>query len=130
MSKRLLMAVAAVALALSACGSSPSLERGKVVAKEYDDADDWYQAGYTIDGGQYCTGGYNGQPKTCHDNPDTNIPGQWHHAPERFLLELRGPNPDDDTKTISDTIEVPESFFNEVRVGQWIDVDSLEIIPR
>lgn len=118
-------------VALSAMiNPGPSLEEGRVVAKEYDDADRWYQPGQTIDGGQTCTGGYNGQTRTCTDNPDTHIPGVWHHDPERFLLKLEGPHPEEEGKTLKDTISVPESFYDRVRVGQWVDVDSMEIVPR
>lgn len=127
--KRFVAAVG-VALLLSACGSGPSLETGKVIEKKYDDEDQWYQPGHTISGSQTCTGGYNGQPQTCTRSPDIHIPGTWHTDPERFLLKLEGEHPEDSSKTITDTISVPEEFFNRVRVGQWVDVDSLEIIPR
>lgn len=129
----LLVAAAVVVAALFVAlvlNPGPSLETGRVEEKIYDDPDDWYQPGHTIDGGRTCTGGYNGQPQTCFENADTHIPGMWHHDPEHFLLKLRGPHPDDSDKMITDTINVPESFWNRVRIGQWIDVDSLEIIER
>lgn len=126
------VAAAAVVLGvlIMVLNPGPSLEEGRVEEKVYDDPDDWYQPGYTIDGGQTCTGGYNGQPRICTQNPDTFVPGMWHHDPEHFVLKLRGPHPDEPDKTITDEINVPESFWNKVRIGQWIDVDSLEIIPR
>lgn len=108
----------------------PSLETGRVVAKTYDDADEWYQPGHTISGSETCSGGYNGQPRTCTRSPDIHIPGQWHYERERFLLELEGPHPDKPDKTITDTISVPEEFWHRIREGQWIDVDTLEIIER
>lgn len=124
------LAAASAALLLAACSSGPSLDEGKVIEKSYDDPDDWYQPGYTIDGGQSCSGGYNGQPRICTQNPDINMPGMWHHDPEHFRLKLQAPNPNDSAKTITDTREVPEAFFNEVRVGQWVNVETLEIIPK
>lgn len=130
MSSRIFAGAAVLVLLVAACGSSPTLSEGKIVHKEYDDADEWYQAGYTIDGGSTCTGGYNGQPQTCYDNADIHIPGQWHHEDERYLLELEGPHPDKEGETITDTREVPEWFFDKVREGQWVDVEALEIIPR
>ena len=122
--------VVVASIILTACNTGPSLTQGEVVAKEYDDADDWYQSGYTISGGQTCTGGYGDQPRTCYDNADTHIPGQWRHEPERFLLKLRAPNPDDNTKTITDTVSVPEGFWDRIRVGQWVDVKVMEVIER
>jgi hypothetical protein len=122
--------VVVASVILTACNTGPSLSQGEVVEKKYDDADDWYQSGYTIEGGQTCTGGYGDQPRMCVDNADTHIPGQWHYEPERFLLKLRAPNPDDDTKVITDTVSVPEGFWNDVRVGQWVDVKMMEVIER
>ncbi len=123
------IAAAIVVFAVTAM-SGPHLEEGKVIEKSYDDADDWYVSGSTIHGSETCTGGYNGQPRTCTRSADVVIPGHWEHEDERFLLELRGPNPEEEGKMINDTISVPEDFFNRVRVGQWVNVKSLEIIPR
>lgn len=127
---RALVAVVVASVLLVACGFGPTLSEGKVVEKTYDDPDSWYQPGYTIDGGQTCTGGYSGQARTCYDNVDTHIPGQWHYEPEQFLLKLQAQNPDDASKTISDTVSVPESFWNDVRVGQWVNVKTMEIVER
>ncbi len=111
--------------------SSPSLTEGKVVEKVYDDPDDWYQPGYTIDGGESCSGGYGDQPRICSDNADIHIPGQWHHDPEHFNLKLEAQITEDGkTKTVTDTREVPAGFFEDVRVGQWVNVETLEITPR
>jgi hypothetical protein len=127
-----LVVVAVAAFLIFGIGTPTRLEVGRVETKTYDDADEWYQPGYTIDGGQTCTGGYGNPPtpQICTDRPDTYIPGVWHTDPERFLLKLRGPHPDDPDKTITDTISVPESFWNTVGVGQWVDVDSLTIVER
>lgn len=114
---------------MGACGG-PSLSEGKVIQKVWDDEDTWYQSGYTIDGGQSCSGGYNNQPRICVDLPDTQIPGMWHTDPERFLLKLEAPDPKDGNKVLHDTRSVPESFWNDVEVGQWVNVKTLEIIPR
>lgn len=111
-----------------ALDTGPHLVQGKVVDKTYDDEDEWYQPGYTIDGGQNCTGTYPNQ--VCTQNADIQVPGVWHTDPERYLLKLQGPDPDDADKTIEDTVEVPDWFYEKVKVGQWVDVDSLEVIPR
>lgn len=121
--------VVAVALFLL-INPGPSLEEGRVVEKVYDDADEWYQPGYTISGSESCSGGFNGQPRICTRSADIHVPGQWHYERERFLLELEGPHPDKPEETIKDEISVPEDFWHRVREGQWIDVDTLEIIPR
>lgn len=129
----LVMVVAVVLVTsalITACSTGPSLTQGKVIEKDYDDADSWYQSGYSIDGGQTCTGGYGGQSRVCVDNADTHIPGQWHNEPERFLLKLQAPDPEDDSKTITDTVSVPENFWDDVRVGQWVDVKAMEIINK
>lgn len=126
----LVAAIVVAAALILVLNPGPSLETGRVESKVYDDADDWYQPGQTISGSETCSGGFDGQPRVCTRGPDIHIPGQWHHEPERFLLKLRGPHPDKPDKTITDTISVPESFWNRVRVGQWIDVDTLEIIER
>lgn len=120
--------VVGLLLLMAACGSSPSLETGKVIEKEYDDPDDTYYPGYTTPGRQSCTG--TGTSRFCTYQPGVYIPGHWDHDPERFLLHLRGPHPEDADKSLDDTIEVPEWFFDKVREGQWVDVDALEIIPR
>lgn len=124
------VAVAAGAVLLLGCNSGPSLDEGLVIEKVYDDPDQWYQSGQTIDGGRTCTGGYNGSPQTCFDNADTYIPGRWHYEDEEFLLRLEAPNPDKPSKPYRDTRSVPESFWDEVRVGNWVSIKAMEIIER
>lgn len=124
------MLFVAEALFLGACGGGTTLNEGKVIAKDYDDPDDWYVPGYTIHGSESCTGGYNGQPRLCTTSPDIVIPGHWDHDGEHFRLKLEAPNPDKPEKPLHDTREVSESFFNDVRVGQWVNVKTLEIVER
>src|SRR5687768_8878323 len=77
-----------ILILVASCGK-PGPTEGYVTRHEYDDPDDIWHPGYTIDGGRTCTGGYNNQPQTCHDNPDTHIPGHMEHEPERFILHVR-----------------------------------------
>lgn len=120
--KRILLAVAS--LLLAACGGGyEGPESGKVIEHKYDDPDSWYQPGYTIDGGQNCSGGYNGQPRICTDNPDTHIPGMWHHEPAHWHLRL-----DDGTK--EGDFEVDEDTYDEVRDGQWFDTKTGQVVPK
>lgn len=119
------LAVAALVL-LAACGEGYNgPEIGTITNKEYDDEDSWYQAGYTIDGGETCTGGYGNppSPRVCTDNPDTHIPGQWHTEPARYLITIE----DGDKKG---TLNVPPSVFDAVRVGDKFNAKTLERIPQ
>lgn len=116
------IAIAAAALALVACGESWQGE-GTVVGREYDDADQWFQPPYTIGGGQSCSGGYGNQPRVCTPNPVVHMPGIWHHAPERWLLQVR------DTEGETHTVEVPESIYDTCRDGQRLATETMECKP-
>lgn len=110
-------------LFLAACGPGGPTA-GVVIEHKYDDPDDWYQPGYTIDGGQTCSGGYSDQPRICVDSPDTHIPGMWHHEPERFLLVL------EDTEGERGEVSVGRQTWDAVRDGQHYDHKTGQVTSR
>lgn len=115
-------AVLAASMLLVAC-SDPAPKQGEIVEKRYDDPDSWYQPGYTIRGTETCSGGYGDTPRVCTRSADIHIPGQWHHDPAHWRLRLK-----DGDK--SGWVEVPESTYNKVSIGQWFDRETGEVIPR
>lgn len=118
-----------LALLFAACSSEPVVRQGVITEKHYDDPDDSYTPGYTIDGGQTCTGGYGNppSPRVCTDNPDTNIPGHWDHDPAHWRLRLQA---DIDGKRRQSWVDVSRETYDEARVGQAYDADTDQITNR
>lgn len=69
--RRALIALLA-ALVLTACAP----DQGTIEKKKYEEAYSYWVSGTTS-----CSGGTNGQPRTC-----TTVPGHMQYVPERYLL--------------------------------------------
>lgn len=121
---RILVTAIAVVLAtcivvvLAGCGTPNKLTEGKVIGKGYDDPDDWYVSGYTIQGTTTCTGGYNNTPRTCSTSPDIVIPGHWEHDGPHWYLKIQGIRDDGEEKAPEETHEVTELQFNSCDQGE------------
>lgn len=131
-----LVPIALLVLAV-ACGDPPPTE-GYVTRHEYDDPDTIYHPGYTIDGGQSCSGGYGNppSPRVCTDNPDIYVPGWTEHQPEQFIFHIRKESVTKNdkgevkVKVHSGNCRVDHDTYNEVHDGQYFDCKTGQVIPK
>lgn len=103
---------------LFAC-SDPYKGDAKIVYHKYVPARNVWVHGYYIPGS--CTGGMNGQPRTC--SPGINIPGHDEWRPEKFTLRVEWTEEDGDVKR--DTRSVPKSSYDECPDGRVINLESM-----
>lgn len=95
-----LLAIALAALALTACAP----EQGTIEKKDYDASYFYWAAGTTT-----CSGGTNGQPRTC-----TTTPGHMQYVPENYGLYIVN----GDKKG---WVTVSEKTYEKASVGDYYD---------
>lgn len=95
----------ALAAVLTLAGCAPQLQKGEIVAKDHD-------AAYTSIILVYCGKGCMRPQPIFH--------------PERWQIELQGPNPSGEHETITDWIDVTEETYNAYEVGDVVDFTPTE----
>lgn len=110
----LLLLVTAVLMVVVACGEDNVLREGEAIRLDYDDPDTYTSI--------ICTA-YTKYGCAAWTPIVNNDPAAWY-------VVIEAPHPDKPGEQRIETHEISQGFFDEVELGQWINVDTEEIIPR
>jgi hypothetical protein len=110
----ILLVVTAVLMVMVACGEDNVLDEGEAVRLDYDDPDTYTTticSAYTKYGCAAWTPIVN------------NDPAAWY-------VVIKAPHPDKPGEQRTELHEISQGFYDEVELGQWINVETEEVVPR
>jgi hypothetical protein len=113
MAAMILALVVLLVFALAGCGDSNKLREGEAIRLDYDDPD----IITTINCVAY-TNGY------CSAWVPISYPD-----PAHWSVTIRAPYGDDD-KPRTEVHRIPESFWNDIQLGDWVNLDAMEVTTR